>query len=107
MANSPKTRTHIRLVIHATKRKTDCNPQLMISRTALLSLLGSVTTLPEPCVVTVLDNGHVSRRRSNAWPIRRQMEPPEEKCQRYINHYSRPRRVVEAEVNRIFMRKKK
>jgi hypothetical protein len=52
--------------------------------------------LPEPCVVTVLDNDHVTRRKSNAWPITRQLQPAEEQCQRYVNHYSRPR-VVRAE----------
>jgi predicted transcriptional regulator len=26
--------------------------------------------LPEPCVVTVVDNGSISRRRSNAWPVK-------------------------------------
>ncbi len=52
--------------------------------------------LPEPCVITVLDNGHVQRRRSNAWRVRRELEPPEQECQRYVNHYSRPR-VVRAD----------
>jgi hypothetical protein len=46
--------------------------------------------LPEPCVITVLDNGHVQRRRSNAWRVRRELEAPERECQRYVNHYSRP-----------------
>jgi hypothetical protein len=52
--------------------------------------------LPEPCVITVVDNGHVQRRRSNAWRVRRELEPPERDCQRYVNHYSRPR-VVRAD----------
>jgi len=51
--------------------------------------------LPEPCVVTIVDNGAVHRRRSNAFRVRRQLEPPEEQCQRYVNHYSRPRVVRE------------
>ncbi len=51
--------------------------------------------LPEPCVVTVIDNDHISRRRSNAWPIRRWLEPAEVQCQRYVNHFSRPRVVRE------------
>lgn len=49
--------------------------------------------LPSPCVVTIVDNEHISRRRSNAWQVRRRLEPPEEECQRYVHHYSRPRRV--------------
>jgi predicted transcriptional regulator len=50
--------------------------------------------LPHPCIITVVDNGHVHRRRSNAWPTRKELRPPEEECQRYVNHYSRPRVVV-------------
>jgi hypothetical protein len=50
--------------------------------------------LPEPCILSVVDNGHVLRRRSNAWPVRRELLPPEKECQRYVHHYSRPRVVV-------------
>jgi Zn-dependent peptidase ImmA (M78 family) len=50
--------------------------------------------LPHPCIIAVVDNGHVHRRRSNAWPVRKELEPPEAECQRYVNHYSRPRLVV-------------
>jgi IrrE N-terminal-like domain len=46
--------------------------------------------LPEPCVVSIIDNGHVYRRRSNAWPVRRQLEPPEQQCQKYVNYHSKP-----------------
>jgi Zn-dependent peptidase ImmA (M78 family) len=49
--------------------------------------------LPEPCVITIVDNEHVSRRRSNAWRVTRRLEPPEEECQRYVHYYSRPRVV--------------
>jgi hypothetical protein len=52
--------------------------------------------LPEPCIVTIVDNDHIHRRRSNAWPVRRRLEPVEQECQRYVNHFSRPRRVHEA-----------
>lgn len=41
--------------------------------------------LPEPCIITVVDNDHVSRRRSNAWPARRQLAPPEEECRRRVH----------------------
>jgi Zn-dependent peptidase ImmA (M78 family) len=51
--------------------------------------------LPEPCIVTVLDNEAISRRRSNAWPTKRKLEPAEERCLRYVHQYSRPRRVQE------------
>jgi hypothetical protein len=49
--------------------------------------------LPEPCVITIIDNEHVSRRRSNAWPVTRQLAPAEQACLEYVHHYSRARRV--------------
>jgi Zn-dependent peptidase ImmA (M78 family) len=49
--------------------------------------------LPEPCIITVVDNDHVHRRRSNAWRTRRELEAPERECQRYVHHYSRPHMV--------------
>src|SRR5262249_25765173 len=49
--------------------------------------------LPEPCIITILDNDHISRRRSNAWRVRRQLEPAERQCQRYVNQHGRPRVV--------------
>jgi Zn-dependent peptidase ImmA (M78 family) len=51
--------------------------------------------LPQPCIISIIDNEHLHRRRSNAWPVRKQLEPPEEQCQRYVHYYSRPRRVQE------------
>lgn len=47
--------------------------------------------LPEPCVVTVIDNGTVTRRRSNGVRITRTLQPVEEKCQQYVTHYVRPK----------------
>jgi Zn-dependent peptidase ImmA (M78 family) len=52
--------------------------------------------LPDPCIITIVDNDHVHRRRSNAWRVRRELEPPERECQRYVSHFSRPR-VVRAD----------
>jgi Zn-dependent peptidase ImmA (M78 family) len=49
--------------------------------------------LAEPCIITIVDNEHVSRRRSNAWRVTRQLEPVEQECQRYVHYYSRPRRM--------------
>jgi Zn-dependent peptidase ImmA (M78 family) len=46
--------------------------------------------LPEPAIITIVDNDHIYRRRSNAWPVRKEFEPVERECQRYVNHYSRP-----------------
>jgi Zn-dependent peptidase ImmA (M78 family) len=49
--------------------------------------------LPSPSIVTIIDNEHIYRRRSNAWPTHRQLEPAEEECQRYVHYYSRPKVV--------------
>ena len=51
--------------------------------------------LPEPAIITVVDNDHISRRRSNAWRVRKELEPVERQCQRYVSHYSRPKVVRE------------
>jgi Zn-dependent peptidase ImmA (M78 family) len=49
--------------------------------------------LPEPCVVTVIDNDHVSRRRSNGPRITRELLPAEVKCQQHVHRQGRPRTV--------------
>lgn len=49
--------------------------------------------LPEPCVITIVDNEHVSRRRSNAWPVTGQLAAAEKACLEYVHNYSRARRV--------------
>jgi Zn-dependent peptidase ImmA (M78 family) len=51
--------------------------------------------LPEPCVVTIIDNDHIHRRKSNGPRIRKELTPAEDKCRRYVNKYSRPRVVQE------------
>jgi hypothetical protein len=50
---------------------------------------------PEACIVTIVDNAHIYRRRSNSYPIRKKLEPAEEKCQRYVHHHGRAKRVQE------------
>jgi hypothetical protein len=45
--------------------------------------------LPEPCVVTVIDNDHVSRRRSNGPRATRELLPAETRCQQYVNNRGR------------------
>lgn len=49
--------------------------------------------LSTPCIITIVDNEHVQRRRSNAWRVRRELEEAERECQRYVHHFSRPRVV--------------
>jgi Zn-dependent peptidase ImmA (M78 family) len=51
--------------------------------------------LPAPCLITIVDNDHIYRRRSNAWRVKRELTPAEQACQRYVHHYSRPRVVQE------------
>jgi len=51
--------------------------------------------LPESCIITVIDNDHIHRRRSNAWPVRKKLEDPEKRCQQYVHFYSRPHSVQE------------
>ncbi len=45
--------------------------------------------LPESCVVTILDNDHITRRRSNGPRITRELFPAERKCQEYVHRTSR------------------
>src|SRR5262249_18048923 len=52
--------------------------------------------LAEPCIVTVVDNDHVHRRRSNAWRTRKELAPAERECQRYISRHGQPRVVRSA-----------
>jgi Zn-dependent peptidase ImmA (M78 family) len=53
--------------------------------------------LPEPCIVSIIDNGQLRRRRSNSWSIRRrQLETPEQKCQRRVHETGEPQVVREA-----------
>jgi hypothetical protein len=58
-------------------------------------IAGRFLDLPAPCIVTIVDNDHIYRRRSNAFRIRRELTPPELKCQQYVNRFSRARRVQE------------
>ena len=51
--------------------------------------------LPDPCIVTIIDNEKVTKRRSNAWPTRKKLERVEEKCARWVHEHGRYRRVQE------------
>ncbi|HEY1378528.1 MAG TPA: hypothetical protein VGF55_17140 [Gemmataceae bacterium] len=50
--------------------------------------------LPEPCVVTVLDDGRVMRRRSNARRVNKRPSSAEERCGRLVTSSGRPRTVL-------------
>ena len=58
-------------------------------------LAGRFLDLPDPCIVTIIDNDRISRRKSNAWPTRRRLEPAEEKCQRQVRKSGEPCCVAE------------
>jgi Zn-dependent peptidase ImmA (M78 family) len=49
--------------------------------------------LPAPCIITIVDNEHIYRRRSNAWRVKRELTPAEQACQQYVHHHSRARVV--------------
>jgi len=51
--------------------------------------------LPDPCIVTIVDNEKITRRRSNAWPTKRELSPAEAKCQRYVFTHGKTRLVRE------------
>jgi Zn-dependent peptidase ImmA (M78 family) len=51
--------------------------------------------LPAPCIVTIVDNDKITRRRSNAWPTRRELSAAEAKCQRYVFTHGKPKRIAE------------
>src|SRR5450631_3229263 len=46
--------------------------------------------LPEPCVVTIIDNERIHRRRSNSWPAKRQLLPIEEQCWKHVTQHGEP-----------------
>ncbi|MBY0524313.1 MAG: ImmA/IrrE family metallo-endopeptidase [Gemmataceae bacterium] len=49
--------------------------------------------LPEPCVITIVDNDRIHRRRSNAWRVRKQLAPAEAECQQAVSADGKPCRV--------------
>lgn len=53
--------------------------------------------LPAPCVVTIIDNEHVSRRKSNAWRVTRQLTTTEKECHNYVKTHGQPRVVQQGE----------
>ncbi len=46
--------------------------------------------LPAPCIITILDNEKITRRRSNAWSTRKELTPTERQCWEYVNRHSKP-----------------
>jgi Zn-dependent peptidase ImmA (M78 family) len=46
--------------------------------------------LPEPCAMTIIDNGSIYRRKSNAFRLPRELAPAEKDCQRWVNKHGKP-----------------
>jgi hypothetical protein len=46
--------------------------------------------LPRPCVVTIVDDNRLTRRRSNAWEPPRTLLSAEVRCQRYVHEHGEP-----------------
>lgn len=53
--------------------------------------------LSAPCVVTILDNERITRRRSNAWTTRKVLLPIEEQCWRDVHNRGSPATMRAAE----------
>ncbi|MBI1913533.1 MAG: hypothetical protein HYS12_02075 [Planctomycetes bacterium] len=49
--------------------------------------------LPEPCIITVVQDDKVHRRRSNAWPVKKRLEPAEMECLRAVTRDGKPHAV--------------
>jgi Zn-dependent peptidase ImmA (M78 family) len=47
--------------------------------------------LPDPCIVTIIDNDRIHRRRSNAWRTRRELSAVEQKCHRQVSRLGEPK----------------
>lgn len=63
-------------------------------RTASYEVLAwRLLDLPEPCIITVVDDDQVYRRRSNAWRVKKHLEPAEQECQRYVSKHGKAHEV--------------
>lgn len=51
--------------------------------------------LPDPCIITIIDNDHVSRRRSNGPRVGKALSAPERRCQRQVHRHGQPHEVNE------------
>ena len=49
--------------------------------------------LASPCVVTIIDNERIHRRRSNAWPTKRELLPIEERCWRFVTEHGKAKEM--------------
>jgi hypothetical protein len=52
--------------------------------------------LPGPCVITVVDNDEVFRRKNNGVRVKKKLGPAEVECQRYVSEHDEPHAVRKA-----------
>jgi len=62
-----------------TKRYSTASPEMIAFR---------FLDLPEPCVVSVVEDDQVWRRKSNGVRVRKKLEPPEVECVRLVSRHS-------------------
>jgi hypothetical protein len=53
--------------------------------------------LPQPCIITIVDNNRIHRRRSNAWAVRKKLVAAEETCQQYVHAHGVPHVVQQGD----------
>ena len=53
--------------------------------------------LPQPCIVTIIDNERIHRRRSNAWRTKRELLPAETECWKYVTQRGKAKLVHDDE----------
>jgi hypothetical protein len=70
--------------------------QELYSTAGIESVAWRLLDVGEPCIITVVEDDRVVRRRSNAWPVRRQLLGPERACQRHVHRTGR-QHVLRAE----------
>lgn len=68
-------------VIHLKQRFATANHEQIALR---------LLDLDEPCIITIVDNDHVSRRRSNSVRVNKELSPVERRCLEQVQRYSRP-----------------
>lgn len=60
------------------------------SNVSLTRLALRLLDLDDPCVITLLEDGRVTKRRSNAWRVSKRLSPIEQEIQRELTRRGRP-----------------
>jgi predicted transcriptional regulator len=67
--------------------------QSLFSTTGHQLIAKRLLDLPEPCLITTVDNGTVVCRRSNAWQVNRRLSPAEDACRLDVERRGQPHHV--------------